>query len=64
MESVDFSSPERSRLTFLAMALVLALGIGVGIGLLLEITDPVVFGIRQLEDRYDIPVLGSVPRIS
>jgi len=58
------TSPERSRLTFLAMALVLALGIGAGVGILLEITDPVVFGIRQLEDRYDFPVLGSVPRIS
>jgi uncharacterized protein involved in exopolysaccharide biosynthesis len=58
------TAPERSRLKFLALVLVLALGIGAGAGLLLEITDPVVFGTRQLESRYDFPVLGSVPRIS
>lgn len=58
------SRPERSRQKFLAVAAVLALGCGVGVGLLLEISDPVLFGVRQLEERYDLPVLGSVPWIS
>jgi uncharacterized protein involved in exopolysaccharide biosynthesis len=57
------SAPERSREKFLAIALVLSLGAGVGLGMLFEIIDPVLFSARQLEDRYDMPVLGSVPRI-
>jgi uncharacterized protein involved in exopolysaccharide biosynthesis len=58
------TSPERSRQKLLAVTAVLALAFGVGLGILLEIADPVLFGTRQLEERYDLPVLGSVPWIS
>ena len=58
------TSPERSRQKLLAVTVVLALAFGVGVGILLEIVDPVLFGTRQLEERYDLPVLGSVPWIS
>ena len=51
-------------IAYLVAAVLLAIFCGVGVGLLLEITDPVLFGIRQLEERYDLPVLGTVPRIS
>ena len=58
------TAPERSRRKFLALALVLAVAGGFGVGLLLEIVDPVLFSASQLEQRYDLPVLGSVPRIT
>ena len=58
------TSPERSRQKFLAAVALLALGCGVGVGFLLEIADPVLFSARQIEDRYDMPMLGSVPRIT
>jgi len=58
------SAPERSQPKLLAVAVVLALGCGVGLGILLEIIDPVIFGTRQLEANYDLPVLGTVPWIS
>jgi uncharacterized protein involved in exopolysaccharide biosynthesis len=61
--AVPPSTPERSRLKYFAAGLVAALGLAALAGLLLELRDPVVIGAEQIEERFALPVLGSVPRI-
>ena len=58
------TAPDRARATFLALAFLLSLAIGVATGVVLELFDPVVSTAAQIEARFDLPVLGSVPRIA
>jgi uncharacterized protein involved in exopolysaccharide biosynthesis len=58
------SQPEKSRLKYLAAGLAASLAAAAAIGILLELLDPVLLSIRQVEESSELPVLGSVPRIS
>lgn len=58
------TTPDRARATFLVLAFLLSLAIGVAAGVVLELFDPVVSTAAQIEARFDLPVLGSVPRIA
>lgn len=58
------SEPERTRIKFLAAGIVASLLGAAAIALLLELTDPVIVSIKQIEDELGIPVLGSVGHVS
>jgi uncharacterized protein involved in exopolysaccharide biosynthesis len=58
------SQPERRRLKYLLAGLVGTLLGAVFVGVGLELWDPVVVSAEQIQDTFDLPVLGSVPRIA
>jgi succinoglycan biosynthesis transport protein ExoP len=62
--AVPPTQPTRSRVKYLLAGIVASLGLAVGVGILLEVTDPVLFAVGQMERVADLPVLGSVPHIS
>jgi len=57
------AAPTQSRLVLGAAGIAGSLGLALGIALLLELVDPVVLNVRQLEGLIDRPVLGSLPRV-
>jgi uncharacterized protein involved in exopolysaccharide biosynthesis len=63
-QAVPPTEPARSRVRYLAAGLVAALGLAGFVGIALELLDPVLVTLRQLERESGLPVLGSVPRIS
>lgn len=58
------SAPEQTRFRFLLAGVIGSLGLATLLGLALEFSDPVLFSAEQIEESFDLPVLGSVPRIS
>jgi polysaccharide biosynthesis transport protein len=54
-------SPNATRLMLMALALGLVLGGGLVVGR--EFIDRSVYDVRALEDEFDVPVLGEIPRI-
>lgn len=56
--------PSKNRWKYLAAGLVVSLGMALGIAVVLETLDPVLISASQVEGLADLPVLGSVPRIS
>jgi uncharacterized protein involved in exopolysaccharide biosynthesis len=55
---------ERSRVKYLVAGLLATMLGTVAVGVLLEIFDPVLLSVDQMESAGDLPVLGSVPRIA
>ncbi len=58
------SQPEKTRVRYLLAGSVASLALAMLLGLALEILDPVIFSASQIEDQFDLAVLGGVPRIS
>jgi uncharacterized protein involved in exopolysaccharide biosynthesis len=56
--------PERTRVRYMLAGLVGSLGLAMLLGLVMEFFDPVLFSAEQIEESFELPVLGSVPRIS
>lgn len=55
------TSPVRPRWLMMVAGIIASLGLGLGVGVLLELIDPVVVSVSQLEKIADPLVLGSVP---
>ena len=53
--------PNQLRLMLIAAALGLALGVGLGLGR--EFMDRSIHDIRALQNEFEVPVLGEIPRI-
>ena len=62
--AVPPGAPERTRLKYLLAGLAVSLMAGVGLAVLLELLDPVIVSVKQLEDELGLQVLGSIGRIS
>ena len=56
--------PKRARPKYLAVGVAASFALSFGVGMILEIRDPVLVTLDQLESAGESPVLGSVPRIS
>lgn len=63
-EAFPPSRPEKDRLKYLVAGLAASLAAAAAMGALLELVDPVLLSVRQTEETSELPVLGSVPRIS
>ncbi|MGH7337784.1 MAG: hypothetical protein ACREI7_09405, partial [Myxococcota bacterium] len=57
------TSPKLGRSLILLIGLAASLALGLGIAVLLELIDPVVIGMRQVEKWNDSPLLGTVPLV-
>ncbi len=57
-------APEKTRIKYLMLGVLGSLGAAMALGGLLELLDPVMVSADQIEEAFDLPVLGSVPRIS
>jgi uncharacterized protein involved in exopolysaccharide biosynthesis len=57
------NQPEKAQLKFLLVGLLASLGIAAGVGALLEVLDPMIISVQQLEEGLRLPVLGSIGRI-
>jgi len=55
------SAPSQSYLKFIALGVVASIGSALALALLLELVDPVLISGAQVERRFGVPVLGSVP---
>jgi polysaccharide chain length determinant protein (PEP-CTERM system associated) len=60
-EAFEPSSP--NRILILLLGAVLGLGAGVGMALMLETTDTSAHDARTLQQRFQLPVLASIPQI-
>jgi succinoglycan biosynthesis transport protein ExoP len=63
-EAIPPSQPARSRWIILAAGCLCSIAAALGMGLLLELADPVMISVRQVEGESDLQVLGSVSHIS
>lgn len=57
------TQPEKTRIKYLVAGIVGSLLLAATVGVGLELWDPVVVSAEQIQDQFDLPVLGSVPRI-
>ena len=57
-------TPERNRLKYLLAGLLASIAMSVGLGFLLEIVDPIVVDLRQLEAAAGGRSLGAIPRVA
>jgi uncharacterized protein involved in exopolysaccharide biosynthesis len=57
------SEPESTRLKLLAAGLLGSILGGVAVAVLLELIDPVIVSVQQIEDELGLPVLGSIGHI-
>ncbi len=55
--------PERSRRNYYAAGALLSASLAAVLGLLLELRDPVMVSADELEEDFEVPVLGTIPRI-
>jgi uncharacterized protein involved in exopolysaccharide biosynthesis len=62
--AVPPSEPESTRIKFLVAGLVGSLLAAVGIAVLLELLDPVIVSVKQIENELGLRVLGSVGKIA
>jgi uncharacterized protein involved in exopolysaccharide biosynthesis len=62
--AVEPTRPVRERRRYAAFGGIVSLALAFGVGILLEIRDPVLLSADQLELVSQLPVLGSVSRIS
>lgn len=58
------TQPEKRRLKYLVAGLLGSLMLAGAVGVGLELWDPVVVSAEQIQNSFDLPVLGSVPRIA
>ena len=58
------TQPEKRRLKYMVAGLLGSLMLALGVGLGLELWDPVVVSGEQIQADFELPVLGSVPRIA
>jgi uncharacterized protein involved in exopolysaccharide biosynthesis len=58
------TQPEKARIKYMAVAVMGSILLAFAVGCLLEVSDPVMVTAEQIEAGFDLPVLGSVPRIT
>lgn len=62
-KAVPPAHPDNSPLKFIAVGIFGSVMLGLGVGVLLEIIDSVIVSDAELEQRYQLPVLGSIAQI-
>jgi uncharacterized protein involved in exopolysaccharide biosynthesis len=58
------TQPERNRLKYVLAGIVASFGFSLAVGFVLELADPVIVSSDHVETALELPVLGSVYRIS
>ncbi len=62
-KAVPPSHPDNSPLKYIVVGIIASVLLAAGIGVLLELVDAVVVSDTEIEQRYQLPVLGSIARI-